>query len=63
MGIRDVVRDKSGGLRLSDRLEKFRRDDLCPVCGGSDTEEIHYYWRCNDDSCDAITYITTNWEW
>lgn len=38
---------------------KLHLPHLCPVCGTSDTEELHYDWKCNNNNCDVLTYIPT----
>ena len=42
----------------NDTTTDTTREDVCPTCGTSDTEQVAYYWRCNNtDNCDVVTYI------
>lgn len=67
MSLDDLVEQKSsndsGGLSeffgVKANKEKLRNPELCPGCGSDNTEKVHYYWRCKEDSdkCEVITYI------
>lgn len=49
-------------VNLNNQKEKFDKAHLCPICGSDDTEKEHYYWRCNNDGCDTVTYIHTDFK-
>lgn len=51
--------DKSG-IKWS--KEKLHKEDVCPYCGSPDTEEVSYYWRCNADGCEVLTYLPAKGE-
>lgn len=46
--------------RVKERVERLHNPNLCPECGSDDTEEAHYYMRCNADGCDVLTYQPTD---
>ena len=49
-------------INFKRQYKKFKRKDICPSCGEDDTEKHHYYWRCNNSSCDTLTYMHSNHE-
>ena len=51
--------EEKSGIKWS--KPKLHEEDVCPHCGSTDTEKVKYYWRCNADDCDVITYIHTDY--
>lgn len=71
MGLSDLVEEekrknnssKTGLFGIKPENRKLRNQELCPGCGSDDTEEVSYYWRCNEDreNCNVTTYIPTEY--
>jgi len=57
MGLTDVVDGESDFSAVKARVKKLQPNSLCPECGEDKTEKKHYYWRCNNDDCDCITFF------
>jgi hypothetical protein len=55
--------DESTGLGtlvgVKSNKDKLGNPEVCPGCASDDTEEVAYYWRCNNDNCEVISYIPT----
>jgi len=53
----DVINEADEGNEDGSIIDPAR-EDVCPTCHTKDTEQVAYYWRCNNtDDCDVTTYI------
>jgi hypothetical protein len=55
--------EESSGLGtlvgVKSNKDKLSNPETCPECATDDTEQVAYYWRCNNDNCKTLTYIPT----
>jgi len=58
-----LFEDESSGLGtlvgVKSNKDKLSNPEVCPECATDDTEQVAYYWRCNNGNCNVITYIPT----
>lgn len=48
--------------RVKFQKHKLHKSGLCPDCGKDKTEKVEYYWRCNNDNCDTLTYFSPDYK-
>jgi len=46
-------------VSMSEQYDKFNDPNKCPKCGSTDTEKVHYYWRCHNGNCKTLTYLNS----
>lgn len=49
----------SSMIDVKSSYDKLQETSLCSSCGSSNTENKGFYWRCQNDNCDTITYINS----
>ena len=59
----ETTDDESTGMGtlvgVKSNKDKLGNPEVCPECASDDTEEVAYYWRCNNGNCKTLTYIPT----
>ena len=48
MGLEDLVEDEG--------------ENCCPICGKEGEETDNWYMRCDNNNCDTLTWISTDYE-